>query len=64
MADLAIREVAVADSQAIASLVSELGYPTSTSQMQRRLEVILNQPDYHTLVACGGGDIVAFRWSA
>ena len=60
MADLAIREVAVADSEAIARLVSELGYPTSTSQMRRRLETILNDDDYHTLVACEGGDIVGF----
>lgn len=60
MADLAIREVAVADSKAIARLVSELGYPTSTSQMQLRLEAILNDDDYHTLVACEGGDIVGF----
>src|SRR5688572_22766216 len=58
--DLAIREVAVADSEAIARLVSELGYPTSTSQMQRRLEAIFNDDDYHTLVACERGEIVGF----
>jgi ribosomal protein S18 acetylase RimI-like enzyme len=58
--DLVIREVAVADSEAIARLVSELGYPTSTSQMQRRLQAILNDDDYHTLVACEGGEIVGF----
>jgi hypothetical protein len=58
--DLAIREVAVADSKAIARLVSELGYPTSTSQMQRRLEAILKDDDHYTLVACKGGDIVGF----
>jgi hypothetical protein len=56
VADLAI----VADSEAIARLVSELGYPTSTSQMQRRLETILNYDDYLTVVACEGGEIVGF----
>jgi ribosomal protein S18 acetylase RimI-like enzyme len=57
---LAIRDVAVADSWAVAKLVSELGYPTSTSQMQRRLEAILNDDDYDTLVACKHGDVVGF----
>jgi ribosomal protein S18 acetylase RimI-like enzyme len=57
---LVIREVAVTDSEAIARLVSDLGYPTSTSQMQRRLQSILNDDDYHTLVACEGGEIVGF----
>ena len=42
------------------NLVSELGYPTSTSQMQQRLETIVHDDDYHTLVACEGGDIVGF----
>lgn len=60
MADLTIREVAVADSEAIARLVSELGYPTSTSQMHRRLETIAHDEDYQTLVACDGVDIVGF----
>lgn len=58
--ELAIRDAVVADSEAIARLVSELGYPTSTSQMQHRLESILNDDDYSTLVACHGEDIVGF----
>jgi ribosomal protein S18 acetylase RimI-like enzyme len=57
---LAIRKAAVTDSEPIARLVTELGYPTSASQMERRLEAILNDDDYHTLVACDGGDIVGF----
>src|SRR6187431_1594062 len=60
MPGLAIRKAALTDSESIARLVSELGYPTSASQMERRLEAILNDDDYHTLVACDGGDIVGF----
>jgi ribosomal protein S18 acetylase RimI-like enzyme len=58
--ELAIRDATVADSEAIAILVSELGYPTSTSQMRHRLESIFNDDDYRTLVACRGNDIVGF----
>lgn len=60
MADVSLREAAVADSEPLARLVSELGYPTSTSQMQRRLEAILEDEDYHTLVASADGRIVGF----
>jgi ribosomal protein S18 acetylase RimI-like enzyme len=60
VADLAIREADSADSEPIAKLVSELGYSTSTTQMRRRLETILGDDDYHTLVACEGKDIVGF----
>jgi ribosomal protein S18 acetylase RimI-like enzyme len=60
VASCALREATIADSEAIAGLVSGLGYPTSASQMQRRLETILNNDDYHTLVACDGGGIVGF----
>jgi ribosomal protein S18 acetylase RimI-like enzyme len=55
-----IREVDVADSELIAELVSELGYPTSVSQMQGRLQAILNDHDYDTLVGCDGGRVVGF----
>jgi ribosomal protein S18 acetylase RimI-like enzyme len=58
--DLTIRDAVVGDSAAIAKLVSELGYPTSTSQMQQRLESILMDDDYQTLVACRGEHIVGF----
>jgi ribosomal protein S18 acetylase RimI-like enzyme len=60
LADVAIRKAAVADSGPVARLVSELGYPTSASQMQRRLDAILHDDDYHTLVACQDGQVVGF----
>ena len=55
-----IRPAAVTDFAAIARLVSDLGYPTSPSQMQRRLEAILADYDYFTLAACEGEHVVGF----
>ena len=60
MTGLAIRTVALADAEEIARLVSDLGYRSSRDQMHRRLETILNDDDYHTLVACEAGAIVGF----
>ena len=60
MASIAIREATIADSDQIAQLVSDLGYRTTSSQMHRRLESILRDHDYQTLVACDGDQIVGF----
>jgi predicted N-acetyltransferase YhbS len=57
---LEIRDAAGADSAQIARLVTELGYPTSAAQMQRRLQAILQDRDYDTLVACDGNQVVGF----
>jgi ribosomal protein S18 acetylase RimI-like enzyme len=59
-AGLVIRAATAADSESIARLVSELGYPTSAGQMRTRLESILRDDDYDTLVACDGGEVVGF----
>jgi hypothetical protein len=45
---VAIRKALVEDSEPIARLVSELGYPTSTGQMRRRLETILHDNHYES----------------
>jgi hypothetical protein len=60
VAGIAVRAATTADSDCIARLVSDLGYPTSSSQMYTRLESILADGDYHTLVACDGDRIVGF----
>lgn len=60
MAGIAVRDATIADSEAMARLVSDLGYPTSSRQMYMRLESILRDGDYHTLVACDGDRIVGF----
>lgn len=57
---IAVRRATTADSGHVASLVSGLGYPTSAAQMFRRLESILSDEDYATLVACEGEEIVGF----
>ena len=60
MSNVVIRAAAVTDFAPIARLVSELGYPTSPSQMQRRLEAILDDHDYFTLAACDAEHVVGF----
>jgi hypothetical protein len=57
---IAIRKASLADSEPIARPVSELGYPTSTSQMQHRFEAILDDDQYQTFVACEEGHIGGF----
>ena len=56
--EIAIRSATLADADAIARLMSELGYPTSARQMERRLASILADASYRTFIACDGGAIV------
>ena len=49
--DLMIRAACTSDGAALAGLMCELGYQTSESEMQSRLEKILPDPHYCTLVA-------------
>ena len=49
--DLMIRAACTSDAAALAGLMCELGYQTSKSEMQSRLEKILPDPHYCTLVA-------------
>ena len=60
MATAVIRQATLSDSEAVARLVTELGYPTSPSQMRRRLEPILLDQEYATLVATEDERIVGF----
>jgi ribosomal protein S18 acetylase RimI-like enzyme len=60
MEGFSIRHVTTADSKQIAQLVTDLGYRTSVVQMCKRLEAILRDEDYETLVACEGERIVGF----
>lgn len=54
---LTIRDATIADAGRIASLITELGYPTSREQMTGRLAAILVDDCYRTLVACDGATI-------
>src|SRR5688500_2480852 len=60
MLRIVVRDATLADCDGIARLVNDLGYPTSSSQMHRRLEPILGDEDYHTVVACDGDSVVGF----
>jgi ribosomal protein S18 acetylase RimI-like enzyme len=57
---VAIRAATIDDAERIARLVSSLGYPTSSLQMCKRLDSILSDDDYATLVACEDAEIVGF----
>lgn len=60
MDPLKIRVSNLNDSPAIASLITQLGYPTSPGQMRTRLEAILDQPEYRSFVAERNGEVVGF----
>jgi GNAT superfamily N-acetyltransferase len=57
-AGLTIRTVELKDSETLARLVTQLGYPTSVAQMHQRLTTILSLPEYHTFVACMSDRVV------
>ena len=58
--NIPVRSATKADSEGIALLMSALGYPTSSPEMCTRLETILADDNYATLVACDGEEIVGF----
>jgi ribosomal protein S18 acetylase RimI-like enzyme len=49
--DLKIREGKLSDAADLAALISELGYDTTSTEMESRLISILKDPRYKTLVA-------------
>ena len=51
MSEIKIRSVRLDDSASVAGLMSQLGYTTSADEMKHRLEGILSDPNYLTLVA-------------
>jgi ribosomal protein S18 acetylase RimI-like enzyme len=48
---LTIRDAKLSDAPALAALMCELGYETSSAEMSRRLKSILSDPRYGTFVA-------------
>jgi GNAT superfamily N-acetyltransferase len=55
--NLAIRPAEVGDAEALADLMTQLGYPTRTSEMEMRMEAICVDKNYATLVAVGEGKV-------
>ena len=58
MDDLIVRGAQSEDVDALANLMTELGYPTSSEQMRRRFEGISADPSYATLVAEREGKVL------
>jgi GNAT superfamily N-acetyltransferase len=58
MLDLLIREAGAGDVEALAGLMSELGYPSSPESMRERFARISEHPAYHTLVAEDAGLVI------
>ena len=58
MTEITIREAKAADSAAIARLVTQLGYPSSTKQIEERLSALSGRPEYAVWVAEDSGRVV------
>src|SRR5204862_8271850 len=55
--DVTVRAVEAADMEALADLITQLGYETRTSEMQMRMETILANKNYATFVAVSKGKV-------
>src|SRR6266404_6373101 len=55
--DVTIRAAEAADVEALADLMTQLGYPTRASEMQMRMETILANKNYATFVAVSKGKV-------
>src|SRR5436305_14871638 len=55
--DLMVRAVEGADMEALADLMTQLGYPTRASEMQMRMEAIRADRNYATFVAVSKGKV-------
>ena len=55
--DLTIRAPEAGDMEALADLMTQLGYQTRTSEMQMRMETILANKNYATFVAVSEGKV-------
>jgi ribosomal protein S18 acetylase RimI-like enzyme len=56
-AAVTIRPAELSDAEVLAQLMGELGYETRASEMEMRLETILKNPSYQTLVSVSGGKV-------
>ncbi len=53
-----IRRATANDSDSLAPLLAQLGYPTSTNEVRRRLKRLLETPEAGVLVAEARGEVV------
>ena len=57
---ITIRQARLADASALASLATQLGYPSSTPQIEKRMSVVLPDPKHFILVACSGSHVLGW----
>lgn len=57
VSDVTVRAAEFSDAAVLASLMGQLGYPARTADMEMRLETILKDPRYLTLVAVADGHV-------
>lgn len=55
--DVAVRRAETGDAASLADLMTQLGYPTRTSEMAMRMEAIFADKNYATFVAVSGGKV-------
>lgn len=55
---MTIRTAETSDAPAIATLMTQLGYPSTPGEIERRLTRLLPKPDYTAVVAESDGDVV------
>lgn len=55
-----IRQIEVTDASKIAELNQELGYQTSTSLVERQLEIIRSKKDHYVFVAIDNDQVVGY----
>ena len=60
IATLALRPAMLADAQAFARLATQLGYPSSPSQVEERMASVLDDPKHLILAAALGGRVVGW----
>lgn len=54
-----LRDAHMADAAALATLITQLGYPCTTEQMEQRLTTLLAEKNYYTLVLEVNGTVIA-----
>ena len=57
---LALRPARLADAPALANLATQLGYPSSPSQVEERMSRMLNDPNQFIIVATSGSLVIGW----
>ncbi|MES2478714.1 MAG: GNAT family N-acetyltransferase [Bacteroidota bacterium] len=60
MSELLIRDFRPNDVEALCRLTIELGYPTTADEMKQRMNCILQNPDYKTILATSQTEVLGY----